>query len=61
MLKLFSVVRRFLILATNWTFQMSVSNKLEIGDVFEVPLSDGRHAYAQYVQQNSELGYLITL
>jgi Immunity protein 26 len=38
---------------------VSVKAKIEIGDVFRVPLPNGRWAYCQYVQQSDELGYLV--
>jgi hypothetical protein len=38
---------------------MGTRVKIEIGDCFLVPLSDGCWAYCQYLKQNEDLGYLV--
>jgi hypothetical protein len=38
---------------------MSKQSKMTVGDIYEIRLPDKRWAYAQYLQHNDQLGYLI--
>jgi hypothetical protein len=38
---------------------MSKRPKIQVGDVYEIRLPNKRWAYAQYLQHNNQLGYLI--
>ena len=38
---------------------MTAKANVQIGEVYEIPLVDGRHAYCQYVLYNRELGYMV--
>jgi len=35
--------------------------KIKVGDIFEIPLSDGRSAYGQYIFRDSKMGPIIQI
>lgn len=36
-----------------------MAQRAQVGDVYQIPLPDGRYAYAQYLQWNEQMGCLI--
>jgi len=36
-----------------------MAGRIKVGDVYQIPLPDGRHAFVQYLQWSEQLGYLI--
>jgi immunity protein 26 of polymorphic toxin system len=36
-----------------------MSQRIKVGDFFQIPLADGRYAYCQHVNWNAQMGFLV--